>query len=165
MVRHDLPAGDIESLFSTLFPLLTGRVFHSTSESGYQGIITEGAVLCGPNARITMQWPSGRPMFRSEECVSFWDLHNGSCTDLHQITRYQRFYRHNGGRTTYLLILKAAYHDALITISNAESKGWHGQYVPGLESGLHAPVPLEWFSDVVKLSLWEYRYRIPHTDG
>ncbi|MGL1862200.1 MAG: hypothetical protein OCC46_06730 [Pseudodesulfovibrio sp.] len=143
-----------------LMPLLRRRIFHSTTEEGYRGMLEAGAVLSARDSEVKRQWPDAPSLFFERGCVSFWDYYHPKQSHIDENIDKQTFYRHGSEHTTCLLMLKDDFFSKLITWEEFSFDDWRGkQIVPHIESGLKSPVPLSMFDGIIKISLWEDRPR------
>ncbi|KAB1437248.1 hypothetical protein [Pseudodesulfovibrio senegalensis] len=154
-VAKELRPRDCGSFDDGLAPILRGRVFHSTPESTFKAICESGAVLSARYSEIERQWPwATNSLFFEMGYVSFWDFFHPKIVNINEHLHKQTFYRHGAEPVTYFLMLKEEHFPKLKTWEDFTFDDWRTkQIVPHIESGLKAPVPLDWFESIFKVNL------------
>jgi hypothetical protein len=138
-----------------LSSLLCGKVFHATDEYGFQGIKTSGFVLTASDLESRfVKWPSMNSYFRNRGYVSFCDFYHAK--NYRVVKKGYLKYRFWSQRSdsVCLLLLKENQYSSLLTWYDLVTTDWVKEMVvPHIESGLKAPVPIEYFSGVVRVDM------------
>lgn len=132
-----------------IYPLLKGRMFHSTSVECFSSILKDQAVFCGSEIGI-QEW-RGIPYFRSRGYVSFCDFFNCTNYELIRIGRGEyNFECPKFDSERYLIVLKTEHHSLATSWFNVKNPRGE-RLVRFIESGIEGPLPLSFF---------EFAYRV-----
>ena len=157
----------IDNLKYQLCKELTNKVFHITSQTGYDGILKDKVIYPSNHKNIKNHiWgftEYGR-YFTNENCISVVDFHNNKNRKLVISAIYKyRFYDIHSivkGNIAYFLILKINAYDNLITWEEAKkdiekNKRYGEQIVPNLESGIRDKILLSDIEYIIKVETVE----------
>jgi hypothetical protein len=159
--------GDKKYLKYTLCKELKNKIFHITSQIGYEGILSDKAIYPSNHKNIKSHiWgfsEYGR-YFTNENCVSVVDFYNNKNRKLvlSAIRKYRFYDIHSvaKGSIGYFLVLKSNLYKKVITWEQAKididtNKKYDEQIVPNLESGVKNEISLYDIEYVVKVETLE----------
>jgi hypothetical protein len=142
---------------------LRGKVFHVTSQIGYDGILNDKAIYPSNHQNIENHvWNCGK-YFANKNCVSVVDLYNNTDKKLLKkaINEKYRFYDIHtmaSSHIGYIFVLKTDIYQKLITWKNIKDdwlKNSEQNIVPHLESGIKKQIFLSDIEYIIKVETIE----------
>ncbi|KAF0220174.1 MAG: hypothetical protein FD174_1413 [Geobacteraceae bacterium] len=154
-------AGSHSEVRRKLCKNIKGKVFHVTTDVGWEGIQAKGAILPSNSCNEIEKVWTGPAVgyFRSRGCVSLCDFyHNTNMKKIIEATRKYCFYHPSRkSKSSYLLILDHSLYDSLITWDKwKEEKAYRESIVPNLESGFKGSISLAMITGVIEVQLHDY---------
>ena len=142
--------------FKELFPLIEGRVFHVTKDRNWLNIVVSGSLIPMPLTNRHVSSFRTRSYFREHSCVSLFDYrdvsnekfkeHYGKCLPTLPLTEEDPI---------RILFLKPDYYNLLIPWNVWKTNGAGTNVVPYMEVGLEGVVPIEYFDEVMIVTITE----------
>jgi hypothetical protein len=147
---------------------LKNKVFHITTEDGFEVIQRSGEILCSNHSSIkNTNWGSKESpsYFRKRNCISVCDFYNNTnIKELITASRKYTWYDPNSvvhHNISYILVLNEFLYKDLITWKNWKKEKVFGeQIVPHLESGIKDKILMSNIDVIIKVVSFEESRRL-----
>lgn len=130
--------------FEDLKPLISGKVFHATTDENYQAILKSGYVRPNTEDRQSPFGSTATGFFRRRGCVSVFDYREfGSAAWREHAFKCLPTMPLEREPVMVLLFVSSAHHASLIPWSLwKEEAAWSERVVPHVEAGFLGQIPL-----------------------